>query len=92
MLKVEKKKKARGILKSGAFWCFGTGLAQTLVGRFACYGFVNTDEIGDAVISTARGDLADRSISAAEHFFCLIDACSVEILFEGHARYAAKAP
>ena len=68
-----------------------TRLPQALIGRFARDGFVNADEIRNAIVSATRGDLADRCTAAAEHFFGLIDARAVEVLLKGHSRYATKA-
>ena len=52
--------------KLSVFCGLGTRLPQALVGCFARDGFINADEIRDAVISATRGDLADRCTAAAE--------------------------
>ena len=67
------------------------GLLQALIGRLAGDVFIDADKVGYAVIATTGGNFANRSIAATEHFFGLVDACAVEVLFKGHARYATKA-
>ena len=53
-------------------------LPQALVGRFSGDIFIHVDKIRDAVVSALCSNLADRCIVAAEQFFGLIDACTIE--------------